>query len=77
VLISFFNGEKNWQVQKLDELLGKEPIILGDLILAEVLQGFRLDRDFQAAKNILSTFPIYQMVNSELAIKSAENYRFL
>lgn len=77
VLIAFFNGSSIWQVQKLDELLGSEPVVIGDLILAEVLQGFRSDKDFSRAKSALNMFPIYEMVSSNLAIKSAENYRFL
>ena len=76
-LIAFFNDADIWQVQKLDNLLRNEPVIIGDLILAEVLQGFRSDKDFIKAKEALSIFPVYEMVNQKLAIKSAENYRLL
>lgn len=77
VLIAFFNGSSIWQVQKLDDLLGSEPVCIGDLILTEVLQGFKSDNDFTQAKNALKMFPVYEMVNSSLALQSAENYRFL
>ena len=76
-LIAFFNDADIWQVQKLDNLLRNEPVIIGDLILAEVLQGFRSDKDFIKAKEALSIFPVYEMANQKLAIKSAENYRLL
>jgi hypothetical protein len=50
---------------------------MGDIILAEVLQGFRGDQDFEAALNALSKFKQVSMLNSELAIRCARNYRQL
>ena len=32
------------------------PIIIGDLILAEILQGFRSDNDYESAKSYFSNF---------------------
>ena len=77
VWISYFNGKINPQTDCLDSALGKKIIIVGDIILVEVLQGFKNDRDFQKAKEILSNFQIMEMLGRELAIKSAENYRLL
>ena len=36
------------QTDKLDGLLGRELLAIGDLLLTEVLQGFAVDRDFDA-----------------------------
>jgi len=77
VWIGYFNGIINPQTDWLDSALGKEIIIVGDIILAEVLQGFKSDRDFNKAKELLSNFRFMEMLNQELAIKSAKNYRFL
>ena len=77
VLIDYFNGKNNWQVEKLDEILGNEIIVLGDYILVEVLQGFKKDKDFKTAKNVLSSFPCINILGEEIAIKSAINYRAL
>ena len=77
VWIDYFNGKINPQTDWLDSALGKEVIIVGDLILAEVLQGFKSDHDFKKAKELLSHFQFMEMVGLELAIKSAENYRLL
>ncbi len=77
VWIGYFNGTINPQTDWLDSALGKEIIIVGDLILTEVLQGFRSDRDFHKAKELLSNFRLMEMLGQEIAIKSAENYRFL
>lgn len=77
VWIGYFNGIINPQTDWLDSALGKEIIIVGDIILAEVLQGFKSDRDFNKAKELLSNFRFMEMLGQELAIKSAKNYRFL
>ena len=77
VWIDYFIGIINPQTDWLDSILGKEIIIVGDLILTEVLQGFKSDRDFNNAKELLSNFQCLEMLGQELAIKSAKNYRFL
>lgn len=46
VWIDYFRGLVNPQTDLLDQLLDREPLAIGDLILAEVLQGFYQDRDF-------------------------------
>jgi len=77
VWIGYFSGKINPQTDWLDSALGREVIIVGDLILAEVLQGFKSDRDFHTAKELLSRFQFMEMLGQELAVRSAENYRFL
>jgi len=77
VWIAFFNGAKIWQAELLDELLNREPILIGDLILTEVLQGFRLDRDFKKAKEFMDTLQFCNMAGYDNAIKAAQNYRSL
>ena len=58
-------------------LLGIEPIATGDLILTEVLQGFRNDRDYKIAKNLLTSLTIYELLGEKMALQSADNYRTL
>jgi predicted nucleic acid-binding protein len=77
VWIDYFNGRATRQTDLLDSLLGQEPIIVGDLVLTEVLQGFRDDRDFSRAKSLFECLLFRPMLGKELAIKSAENYRCL
>ena len=77
VFIDYFNGINNWHTDELNILLGNELIITGDYILAEVLQGFKNDKDFKIAKEIMQSFPCFNICNEELAIKSAENFRYL
>jgi len=77
VLIDYFNGKNNWQVDVLDSILGRELVVIGDYVLTEVLQGFRNDKEFQKAKTILLSFPCFDIGGKEIAIQSAKNYRFL
>ena len=77
VWIDFFNGVENVETNKLDEMLGLEEIATGDLIITEVLQGFRSDKDFKTAKNILTSLTVFEMLGEKLAIKSASNFRKL
>ena len=77
VWIDYFNGLRNWQTDLLDDLLSNVPILIGDLILAEVLQGFRSDDDFEAAKTCLSIIQFREIGGYEIALRSAQNYRLL
>ena len=77
VWINYFNGIPTWQTDLLDNYLSNVPVVIGDLILAEVLQGFRSDKDYETAKNLLSTLPFRQIGGYDVAIQSAQNYRFL
>ena len=77
VWIDFFNGTENTETDKLSEILGLEEVVIGDLILAEVLQGFRSDTDYKTAKNVLTALTVYDLLGKELAIKSANNFRKL
>ena len=77
VWIDYFNGQKTTQTDWLDSALGNIPIIMGDLILTEVLQGFQDDKDFKVARNLLLSIPLMPMVGQQLALESAMNYRLL
>ena len=77
VWIDFFNGADNTETDKLNEILGLEEVVIGDLILAEVLQGFRSDTDYKAAKNVLTSLTVHDLLGKKLAIKSADNFRKL
>ena len=52
VWIDFFNGAQTSEVERLDAVLGITPVAVGDLIVVEVLQGFRSDRDVAAARQL-------------------------
>lgn len=77
VWIDYFNGVHNKQSDTLNELLGVRPIAIGDLILTEVLQGFRGDKDYKTAKSLFDDLVIFDLLGKDMAIKSADNFRIL
>lgn len=77
VWVDFFNGTTTPQVERLDALLGVTPVAIGDLILVEVLQGFRHDRDVATARQLFRSLPVIEMLGRINATKAAENIRAL
>jgi len=77
VWIDFFNGRNTTETTLLDAYLSTDTICIGDIILAEVLQGFRSDKDYRIARELLLELPIYQIMTPKLAIVGADNYRKL
>ena len=77
VWIDYFGGKTTPAAEKLDSLLGQTPIAAGDLMLVEVLQGFRTDRDFVQARELLLSLTIVKLLNTSIALKSAANFRAL
>jgi len=77
VWIDFFNGKGTPQVELLSLALGERELVVGDIILAEVLQGFRRERDFQRARDALLRFGVVEMVGKDVALASASNFRKL
>jgi predicted nucleic acid-binding protein len=77
VWVDYFNGVENPQTDFLHAVLDKTPILIGDLILAEVLQGFRHDPDFEKVRRALGKYTQVGMVSPALAVQGARNFRFL
>lgn len=77
VWIDYFRGIDSQQSELLHKLLGTESVVVGDLILTEVLQGFRHDEDFEKARKLFDALTIFDMLGREIALASAENFRYL
>ena len=77
VWIDYFNGAVSAETDLLDALLGQELLLVGDIMLAEVLQGFRSDRDYRTARELLLSLDVVPLVGESIALASAENYRRL
>lgn len=77
VWIDYLNGNTTEQTDELDTCLVNGEVAIGDLIFLEILQGFRSDREYNLAKKTLLTLEQYQMFDSTMALKSANNYRKL
>ena len=74
VWIDFFNSVATRETDLLDGYLGAQPVLTGDLILPEVLQGFRNERDFRRSRTGLAALAFEPMVGREIAVASAQNY---
>ena len=77
VWIDYFRGSITPQTDRLDSLLGNEPVAIGDLILAEVLQGFTSDTDFNKALKLLTVLQVMELGGQDMAIQAARNFRTL
>lgn len=77
VWIAYFNGVDSEPTRLLDTALGTTRIVVGDLVLAEVLQGFRADRDFRQARTLMLHLDVRSVLSPALALRAAEHYRFL
>jgi predicted nucleic acid-binding protein len=77
VWIDFFHGVSTPEVERLDGLLGVTPLAIGDLVLVEVMQGFRTDQDVATARQLFRSLALLPMLGGSNAWKAAENVRQL
>ncbi len=76
VWIDFFNGTEGSAVSALEKLIAdEEEVYLSEYILTEVLQGFRDEREYEAARQCLLRFPIARLRNKDSYIEAAQIYR--
>ena len=77
VWIDYFNGKEIKETNILDEILSGGNAVIGDLILLEILQGFRTDKDYNLAKNSVKDIDQYELFGKQMVDKCAGNYRSL
>lgn len=78
IWIDFFNDKPNPQVDILETLIAtRSDVTLGDLVLVEVLQGTRQDRQFERMLFHLNSFKQIVISDTSVAIQAAINYRHL
>ena len=77
VWIDFFRNEPTAQAEWLDRNLSIEGLLVGDLILAEVLRGFKDDRGFNEARRMLGQLKQVSLCGEGLAVEAARNFRKL
>lgn len=77
VWIDYFRGVATPQADRLDALLGAEPLATGDVVLTEVLQGFAAKRDFDNALRLLTSLAVIEIGGQDIAIQAARHFRTL
>lgn len=77
VWIDYLGGKITPQTDSLHRFLAEERVLLGDLIVVEVLQGIRDEREFRTVQSLFRAFPMIAVLTPTDAARAAENYRFL
>lgn len=77
VWIDYFRGADTPEVELLDGMVGRTPLAVGDLIVAEVLQGVQDDREFNLVRKTLDAFHQVDLAGHDIAVKAARNFRML
>ena len=77
VWIAHLQGRNTPAVAKLDAAAAQEPLLVGDLILLEVLQGARNDAHAARIERALRQYVVVPLLGTALAANAARNYRRL
>lgn len=77
VWIDYFRGKKTPQCDFLDHMLSNDLLVVGDLILLEVLQGFSEGKDLQLATRVMRSMDVIELGGEDMALKAAQHYRQL
>ncbi len=76
VWIDFLNGANSKERHALHRLIEEEEdISITEIILTEILQGIKEDKDFKRVKDYLLEFPIHRPKGTETYLKAAGIYR--
>jgi predicted nucleic acid-binding protein len=77
VWIDYFRGIESRHTRMLDQCLDENRVATGDLIIIELLQGFKSKWQIEAAHQIISRLEYYDLVGRDIAYRATENYRVL
>ena len=75
--IDYFKGIDAEHTNILDIELSRNRVGTGDLIIAEFLQGFRNDRDYQDAKSLMDSLEYFNLVGRDVALSASQNFLLL
>ena len=79
VWIDYLAGRQTGQAQALDQLLddGASEIVLLDVVLMEVLRGFRHPGEWLATRQLFAELPVFTAGGEKVAVAAASMYRDL
>jgi predicted nucleic acid-binding protein len=79
VWIDFFNAQPNPARDTLRQLLhqGDTRVVVPDLVLFEVLRGFRSERELRQARALMLSLDVEETTSATLALEAARHYRDL
>jgi predicted nucleic acid-binding protein len=77
VWIAYLRGRTTPATAKLEAAAAREPLLVGDLILLEVLQDARNEANAARIERALRRYAIVPLLDADLASRAAYNYRKL
>jgi predicted nucleic acid-binding protein len=77
VWIEYFTGKASPRADLLDALLGREALVVADVVLMEVLHGLPDEVHRKQAREALLRFWLVEAGGFDLAVQSAVNYHTL
>jgi predicted nucleic acid-binding protein len=77
VWVDYFRGKGTAQTGLLDGLLDSEELSIGDLVFIEVLQGCKVDREFNEVRRLLGRLQLIALSGPDVVVEAAKNYRKL
>jgi predicted nucleic acid-binding protein len=77
VWIAYLRGQQTAATAKLEAAAAREPLLVGDLILLEVLQGARDEAHGARIERGLRQYSLVRLLDPDLASGAARNHRQL
>jgi predicted nucleic acid-binding protein len=77
VWIDAFRAKATPETRWLTTALNNQLVGLTSLILCEVLQGIRFDKQFRDIEERLLSLPVAELISTEISVGAAQNFRFL
>ena len=79
VWIDYFAGSSTAATQQLDDVLddSSHDLVLLDVVMMEVLRGFRFDREWRVARDAFAALSVHTAGGEKVAFKAAGLYRQL
>lgn len=77
VWVDYLGGVSTSEGDRLHDTLGTEPVAIGDLVLAELLQGYASEEAFNTAKKLVMSLTVFNMGGSDIALQAANHMRVL
>jgi predicted nucleic acid-binding protein len=75
--VDYLRGKNSQAATLLASAIEKNEVLIGDLIAAELLSGFKPGRQLKEFEVVLAGFPMFPLCGDTLAPKAAANYRIL
>jgi predicted nucleic acid-binding protein len=79
VWIDLFRGRRSRQTEILDQLLAEAemPVLVGDVVMYEVLAGFRSQQEVERNRLLLENLILVSMLDFDLVPRAVANYQAL